>query len=81
MLMTFGTDDEASLTEIEVITLTAVIAFVADGGDLADVAFVVIEDVLLGVTVEATLGNHFVTGCGEGVGDDCGLELFLFLLL
>jgi hypothetical protein len=79
MLMTFGADDEAGLAEIEVFALATVVASVADGGDLADVALVVVEDVLLGVAVEAALRDHLVAGGGEGVGHDCRLKLLLLL--
>lgn len=47
MLVFFIPDDIATLTEIVVLTLFAMVPFVPDGVDRAHIALVIIEDVLI----------------------------------
>lgn len=62
MMMSFGADDETSLTEIEIIALSTMIASIFNGGDLADIALVIIENVLFGIG-ETALSDDLIVGC------------------
>lgn len=79
VLVSLGPNDETSLTEVEVIALSAVVASISYGGDLADIALVIVEDVLFRITVETALSDDLVIGCREGIGDHSGLEFLLNL--
>lgn len=79
MLVSFRPYDETSLAEIEVIALSTVVPPVFDGGGLADIAYVIIENVLLRITGEAALSDDLIVSCGEGIWDYGGLEFLLNL--
>jgi hypothetical protein len=73
-------DGEAGLAKIVILALATVVAFIPNGRGLADIALVVIEDVLFGVGLDAALSDDLAAEGGEGVGGDRGLELLLLLL-
>lgn len=79
VLVPLRPNDETSLAEIEIIALSTVVTLVSNWGDPADIALVIVEDVLLRIAGEAALSDDLVIGGGEGIGDYGGLEFLLSL--
>lgn len=58
------------LTKIKILALLTVVSLILDRHDLADIALVIVEKVLLRVGLEALELYSLIVGVGEGVRDN-----------